>query len=585
MYNPQISYIGTSEEIITGFGGYRRNIKAGENEFYDEINMSSNMFPLMSPRNKRGTFRISGTSLHGLFAKDRMCFINNGKLWYGDTCIQGLTFPDMSVKRQFVSMGTKIIVFPDKVYVDTADISDFGSLDATFTSSGTVTFSLCKADGTLYENYTVSRTTPLNPSNGDLWLDTAAEPNSLNQYSSYSGMWMPVAETYVKISSPLIGSQFSKYDGVTVSGATDNRFNGSFTVWDKTENSIVVTGIISNVITQTSALTVSRTVPDMDFICENGNRLWGCSSRNNVIYASKLGDPKNFNCFMGISTDSYAVTVGTDGDFTGAVSFRGYVLFFKENCVHKIYGSNPPYSVNSVFLRGVQKGSEKSLVILNETLYYKSPTGVCSYEGGVPLLISDELGEEYYKDAVAGALGNKYYICMSNKNNVRYLFTYDELSGLWHKEDQIDIKEFASHNCNLYFISENGTNRFLCIADAENVYGNFASVLGGYSAESSVPWQAETGLWGLSLPGNKYYSKITLMLKGEQGASVQVWFEYDNSGTWERKCSISVENTKSYTLPFITPRCGCLRMRICGTGKVTVLNVSRCVERGSELNV
>lgn len=585
MYSPQLSFTGISEEIITGFGGYRKNIKANENEFFDEVNMSSDMFPLMSPRNKRGTFRITGTTLHGLFAKDKLCFINEGRLWYGDTCIQGLTFPDMSVRRQFVSMGTKIIVFPDKVYVDTANVSDCGSLEAAFTSSGTVTFTLCKGDGTLYDNYTVSANAPQTPSNGDLWLDTSVQPNVLNQYSSYSGMWVGISETFVKITSPLLGERFSKYDGVTISGASQEAFNGDFTLWSTDENSIVVSGIISNVITQTTPLTVSRTVPDMDFVCESGNRLWGCSSANNVIYSSKLGDPKNFNCFMGISTDSYAVTVGTDGDFTGAVSFRGNVLFFKENCVHKVYGNNPPYSVNSVFLRGVQKGSEKSLVILNETLYYKSPTGICSYEGGVPLLISEALGDDYFKNAVAGALGNKYYICMSNKNNVRYLFTYDELSGLWHKEDQIDIKEFATHNCNLYFISDDGTNRFLSVADAENTYGNFASVLGGYTQENSVRWQVQTGLWGLSLPGNKYYSKITLMLKGEQGATLKIYFDYNNSGVWEEKCNITVENTKSFSLPFITPRCMCLRMKICGTGKITVLNISRCVERGSELNV
>ena len=182
----------------------------------------------------------------------------------------------------------------------------------------------------------------------------------------------------------------------------------------------------------------------MDFVVESGNRIWGCNSEKNEIYASKLGDPKNFDSFMGISTDSYAVTVGTDGEFTGAVSFRGYIIFFKEHCIHKIYGQNPPYTVNTSYIRGVQKGSHKSLCVVNETLYYKSPNGICAFEGGVPVDISSALGGAYYTDAIAGVLGNRYYICMSDKNGKRVLFNYDESRNIWHKEDNIDIREFAN---------------------------------------------------------------------------------------------------------------------------------------------
>ena len=35
-------------------------------------------------------------------------------------------------------------------------------------------------------------------------------------------------------------------------------------------------------------LQLSRTVPELDYICENENRLWGC--KGDTIYASKLGD-------------------------------------------------------------------------------------------------------------------------------------------------------------------------------------------------------------------------------------------------------------------------------------------------------
>lgn len=71
---------------------------------------------------------------------------------------------------------------------------------------------------------------------------------------------------------------------------------------------------------------------------------------------------------MGLNTDSYAVTVGAPGRFTGAVTFLGYVLFFKEDCLLKLFGTKPSnYQISQTNCRGVQQGSEKSLVIVTPT--------------------------------------------------------------------------------------------------------------------------------------------------------------------------------------------------------------------------
>ncbi len=325
----------------------------------------------------------------------------------------------------------------------------------------------------------------------------------------------------------------------------------------------------------------------MDFIIESGNRIWGCNSEKNEIYASKLGDPKNFESFMGISTDSYAVTVGTDGAFTGAVSFRGYIIFFKEHCIHKIYGQNPPYTVNTSYIRGVQKGSHKSIQIVNETLYYKSPNGICAFEGGVPVDVSSSLGGVYYTDAVAGVLGNKYYICMSDKNGKRVLFNYDESRNIWHKEDGIDIREFANHNGNLYFLMDAGAGniKMLGLIDGENVYGNFSGELSGWVPERDFDWSCETGLWGLDIPENKYYSSLVFRVSGETGARINIDFQINSTGKWERQLSFLVEKTGAFSLPFSSPRCDHLKIRISGKGKVKILGISRKTEVGSELNV
>lgn len=587
MYKPRLYELSRSQEMISIFGGYDRNCVIDENSFYFEENMSSDSYPLMSPRSKRAFFNVNGERLHGLFAKSKLCYINNGVLYYGGEAFSGLSFPDITTKRHFVSMGAKLLVFPDKVYINTADLSDYGSLGAEFktTKGDTVTCSLCKADGELYTGYVVSSCEPQNAENGTLWLDTSTSPNTLKQFSESVGMWYEVAETYIRISVAGIGKNFSAYDGVELSGFENDDLNGSHIIRDKGDDYITVTGIVSDTLKQTAVISVERKIPDMDFVCENGNRIWGCNSEKNEIYASKLGDPKNFNCFMGISTDSYAVSVGTDGDFTASISYRGYVIFFKENCIHKIYGQNPPYTVNTSYIRGVQKGSENSLLCLNETLYYKSPSGICTFESGVPVDISKALGNEYYTDAVAGNCRDKYYICMSDKFGKRFVFVYDELKGIWHREGELNVSEFASHNGNLYFIAETDGVKRLCLADGERRFGNFTGELSGWREEENFNWCAETGLWGLSLPENKYYSGLVIRLCGEKDARLWVDFEFNSRGKWEQQISLKIEQTGSVTLPFSTPRCDVLRIRFRGYGNIKIYSISRKTETGSELNV
>ncbi len=585
MYNPRLNELHTNREIITRFKGYENNRVIDENAFWFTKNTGMGAYPALSPRNKRLFFEVEGECLHGLFSKEGVVYIKDNSLYYNGMKVTDLYFPDIEKERRFVSMGAKLVIFPDKVYVNTADFSDYGSLEALYKSNEEVTVGMCKSDGELYEDYTISSSPPENPSNGDLWLDTSAEPITLRQYYETINYWQELAQTYMRIDSKGIGLKFNQYDGVVLSGFDNGALNGSHIIRHKGDDFIVVTGIIDNVVAESDAIKVERKIPDMDFVCEYGNRVWGCSSETNEIFASRLGDPTNFNTFMGISTDSYAVSVGSDGPFTAATSYRGYLLFFKENCVHKIYGQNPPYTLVTSYIRGVQKGSHGSLVCLNETLYYKSVGGVCAYEGGVPICISGDLGDVYYTDAVAGACFNRYYICMSDKNGERSLFSYDEDKALWHREDNIDIREFAQNNCNLYFIMKQDGDYRLGLIDGENVYGPLYNDLKAFSLEDDFSWSFESGMWGLGLPENKYYSNVSIRACGTKGARLSVWFEFDSNKEWVKQIDTAFDKTGSLILPFITPRCDHLRIKIQGKGDVKIYSVSRKIESGSELNV
>jgi hypothetical protein len=584
MYKPGINNLNKTTELITEFGGYNRNFKIPENCFFDEENITSDYLPVISPRNKRAIFNVSGERLHGLFSKTSVGYINDGTLFYNGEAVSGLSFSDIEKERHFVSMGAKLLIFPDKVYINTNNLSDFGNLEAEFiTAEGSeVVFGLCKSDGSLYENYHIGNTPPENPNNNDLWLDKSVIPNELKQFSEYSGNWISIATTYIRITYPNIGKSFKKYDGVIISACKNVELNNSFVLEDCGDDYVIISGILAESFSQTTPLRIERKIPDMDFYCENGNRVWGCSSKTNEIYSCKLGDPTNWYCYMGIASDSFAVSVGSDGDFTGAISYKGYVLFFKENCVHKIYGSNPPFTVNTSYIRGVQKGSEKSLVKVNETLYYKSPNGIVMYDGGLPISVSEVFSNDYYFNAVAGNLKNKYYVCMTNKNNKRILFTYDELNGVWHREDEINITEFICHNCNLYFIAEINKNKYLFLADATNKYGNFSGNLSGYNLEDDFSWSFETGLWGLDLPEKKYYSNINIRAIAQENSDLSIYFQYNSNNNWIKKAEFKIEKTGTLNIPFISPRCDNLKIKFEGKGDIKILSVSRKIEKGSE---
>lgn len=549
-------------------------------------NLTSSYYPVLSPRHKRAEFNVGG-DVHSLYSKEKLLYVQGGELYYGGERIDGFPYlyPQYNDVRRMVSMGAYVVIFPDKVYLNTADLSDYGSIEAHFsTEEGTnVEYTLCMLTGENYENYSTSDSAPTEAENGALWLDTSDKPHVLKKYSETDSMWVSIATTYVKIISPNIGKAFKEYDCVTISGSVFEDFNTDMIIWGCGDDYIIVAGIIDEMKTQNTAFAVDRKCPDMDFVCQGENRIWGCNSELNEIYCCKLGDFKNWRCYMGLASDSYAVTVGSDGDFTGAVRYGHYTLFFKENCIHKIYGTNPPFEVGTSFVRGVQKGSDRSLCVVNETLFYKSPTGICAYEGGSPITISDNFGTLYYDKAVGGAFRDKYYISMHNGGK-RALFVYDLNRGMWHKEDDIEILEMANNNSNLYMVIADEDENVLQIADSEQAYGTFTGSLAGWKVENAVEWETVTGLIGLDVPEQKYFNRLICRLEISEGATVNVFVEYDSSGEWMLLKSLTAQQTHGTAFPVTADhRCDHFRLKLTGIGDVKIYSLTFNLEIGSEL--
>lgn len=559
-----------SRENITRFGGYNAGARIGGGEFAQMENCSSDAFPLLATRPRRGVY-ASPAACHGLIAKDSLCWVDGSKfVMNGYETEMHLT----DSPKQLVSMGAYVVIFPDKKYINTVDLTDRGSLEAEFLSSGPVRFTPADADGQTMIPAYIQSEEPQEPENGTLWLDNSGD-GALLQWSAGSGMWVSVEATYVRVSAAGIGAAFRVGDALELSGGPE----GVAAVGVAAalgQDYVLLPGLLEREQTVQTPVRLGRYVPEMDYVIQCGNRLWGCrygpdrkGQTVNEIYASALGDFRNWQRFQGLSTDSYAVSLGADGPFTGAAEHLGYPVFFREGYIHKIYGSYPAaFRLQSTPCPGVQRGSAASLALVGQLLYYKSPAGVCAYDGAAPADVSQALGGRLYRDAAAGALRGKYYISMKDGAGQSHLFVYDSARGLWHREDDTRAACFCACREDLFFLTS---------------AGQIVSVTGAGEPEGDFSWLAETGQIGAASPDCKYLTRLNLRLYLAQGAEMELWVRYDEEARWRRLASLQGRPLGSVTLPAPVRRCDHLRLRLTGRGEMRLYSLTKTMEQGSDV--
>lgn len=591
MLYPIVKETKTYNLMTTEFGGYNHSLKPREGEFFDTENITTDYYPIASGRKKRGIVRRLN-SPSGMTAKDSLIYADGADLYYNGKKVDGLVLSTEKEKcpKKFVSMGAYLCIFPDNLYLNTADMTDFGSMEMSWEAeeSTSVKYSICKGDGAEYGKTTVADEAPKDAENGDLWIDSSTDTHILKQYSKNMNMWVEIATVYVKIEAKGIGQRIEKGDGIRISGCKysgENEYikkqiealNSTFTVKERGDNHIVVTGLLDETYTQNGGVNVTRKVPKMDYVTECQNRLWGCyygledGKTVNEIFCCKLGDFKNWEVYSGISTDSFKASCGTDGVWTGAVTYLGYPLFFKENYVHKVYiSSGGAHQIVSMAIDGVQKGSDTSFTIVNDYLFYKSKTGINRFDGTQAVNISSDLGNEQYCDAVGGRLGGKYYVSMKDINEKWHLFVYDVKRGLWIREDNTMALYFADIDNELYYI-DGDSNELKTINGTEG------------KEEDKFPWKIVFGDIGYEYFQKKYLSRFNIRMSLEEYGWAEIYTEYDSNGIWEKRGTINGTGiSRTFTLPIIPRRCDHIRIKIEGSGEFKLYSISKILEIGSD---
>lgn len=598
MYLPEL-YEGNVETVqTTTFLGYNHNPVIQDGEMYDMKNLTGDGFPLLSQRKQRYTQSLGDDAITGIHGRDQLVFTRGRHVYYAFREVPGVEVsdnPEMCPKK-IVSMGAYVCIWPDKVYFNTVDPNDCGSMERLWGANGTrVDLIMCRGDGKDYDmtQIEIGTEAPANPRNGQLWMDISGEKNILRQYSESTGDWSLVESTYIKISATGIGANLREYDVVNISGLEANTsramtrlqeeintLNTSNIIYFRSDDFIIVAGFLSQPVSiEESNMRADLRVPDLDYIVESNNRLWGCiyGQVDGVVYneikACKLGDFRNWNCYMGLSSDSYTASVGTDGVWTGAVTQQNYPVFFKENCIHRVSGSAPSnFGITTTVCRGVQKGSWRSAVVVNEYIYYKSRKDVMMYDGSMPVSVSTAFGEKLYSDARAGTIGGKYYISMLGDDGEWVQMVYDINKQLWHKEDAFHSFGYATEQDTLYAVNED-------TGDLTQIIGTGGE---GWTEEAPVEWDAVFGLFGTDYVNQKYLSRFNIRLQMAKGASAKLWIQYDSSGKWVYDGEIKAPELRTVMIPVIPKRCDHLQVKLTGVGKVKIYSLARLLEVGGD---
>lgn len=593
MQFPIFQDVARYREMTTAFGGYNHQLSCQEGQFYDMQNMTSQYYPILSPRQSRGIVK-SFVNPQGILDKEELLWIDDNKLYINgeEKTLNNVTLSSEAPKT-IAKMGAFVIIMPDRIWYN-VDKDEYGYMEHTKTiaKGNNIKFSLCQANGAAITVQDASYYETHEPKDGDYMMSTNNGKTSLKVYASTTKTWLTVGTTYVQITATGIGVDFEKEDGIKltmdngidalsnifVNEEEDNKVSTNTTIIDKSDDCITIIGILKeNLDISDKELKVERKVPDMAFITECNNRLWGCSKDGHEIYCCKLGDVKNWNCFQGISTDSWAATIGSDGKFTGAITYLGYPMFFKEDGFIKIsISATGGHQIKETKCRGVQKGSHNSLSILNETLYYKSSTCVCGYNGSLPYSVSDELGEVRYYDAVAGAIGDRYYVSMRDGKGVYSLFVFDAKKGIWCKEDNTEVICFCKHLDDLYYID--AKDKLM-----KSVRGTLLYDVPEKRAEDKFNWFAESGTIGYSSPDNKYVARINLRISLDFGTNVDFYLQYDSSNEWEHIFNMSGKGTRTYSVPIIPKRCDHFKYKVVGKGGCKIHSITKTIEEGSDV--
>lgn len=517
------------------FGGLDFRPKAALGTLECTKNISSDAYPGLTCRKPRAKV-TEPDGISAICSPERgeelltgFTGVRNGAFYYQNEKIDGIL---QEGEKSIADFNGKICIFPDKMYYDYLPDPETGtvskslqSMEKTMELSGVqfyASYDTVTGNYTAYLSKTGGDFSAFQPGDSLVISGCQAEKNNTRSVDG---------RTDYASAEDIVSVVVEKVEKDRLNLLLFNRQGGFATFRNTVEY---------------GAVTLKVKIPDMNFVCVHNNRLWGTAQNGEYIYASKLGDCRNFYSFQGLSDDSWYGRIGTAGKFTGICSYRSAVVAFKKECIHHVYGDAPRnFAIPKQTMGGCLDG--RSIVEIGGVLYYLAPAGFSVYGGGEPYLISPQLAGKEYIRAAAGTDGRRYTAAAYTRDGACEVLVYDPEAQVWYREDETPYLGFLNYGGKLYGAT----------ADAVWVF---------HQGEESVAWSVTTNPITLAAMDHKGVNCLWLRLEREKDTHIMVEISHD--GNEFVLCGIA--NDKSgfgvVRIPIRLRNCDSFRLRISGTG-------------------
>lgn len=445
---PYLRDLASSRSAIEQFTGLDRRLCAAQTAVRAGRNLSLQHLPALTVRLPREKLHTLTNCTDLIAAHGHLIWTSGGSLYVDGERRGGVR----DEPHQMVVMGTRLLLFPEKQYLDLSASGGLKNMEAQV--SGPMTFT----------------------------KNTIAVGRS---------------------------HEFRAGDGVTIERCTQHPENNKTAVVRAVEGNTLEFSAECFTAGSENNVRLVRQVPDLDFVCEKDNRLWGV--HDNAVCCSVLGDPLNWMVYEGLATDGWETQVGTDGAFTGIAAASSHIICFKEDCVHKIYGAKPSnFQVQVSRIAGVQAGCARSIINVGEIIYWWARDGLMAYAGGIPDRLSDPLGDVPYTNVCTGVCGHTLYLAGKRAGQAEVL-CYDLERGSFLPEDDCPVVQFAQQGGALYLAAPDGLWR-------------------AATGQEPVEWSAEFGPLRVQVP--TVLTNLSIVADCTTGSTLRCAIRTDGQPQW-----------------------------------------------------
>ena len=569
-----ISKKGKSVDV---FKGINTSAKRSDGEPVHSVNMSGRNYPAMAVRKGRSTQLTADVAINGAGVYNELFYTGadssgDCRLYYGENSVSLGGSCEADAPRTFAAISDSILVLPDNKLYTPSDNSltelvteqSFtldGALEKTRQECNYTGYELVYYVGNLYSDriqsasfswggYQSYHLCPSGLSVGDVvHISMDVHPIEATQDKHYFEYQDAMKEGFFAKITAIDTVKHEIYSGEKITDITALHFD-SGTIDMGGYDEVTIEGIV-----------ISQKVPELTNICTHGNRVWG--TEGNSIRSSALGKAGVWYDFSAdtygtLPSSCYSAEVDSGGEFTAICSFNGSILAFKQNCIHKVYGTQPEnYTLYTQSCTGVEPGGANTLAIINGELYYKGADGFYAYSGGVPVCISRNIELEGCKAVSSATDGTNYYTLMQ-KDGAPYLLVYYPQKGIWHTETIGDTLLLVGNSPDVYAVC-----------------GNSIVNLRDDASRESFDWSFEMS-FDEDTYRYKYYSRVLVKYRLADNGYFTVTTRYDNNHHLSHISGNYEHTDKGYSIAQLPPvRCRDMRLVFRGNGDFELFDITR----------